>query len=344
MTDIQFFYPLFLYFLLAVFLLYLLNSLIIMNICTEESMNLMYLKYFVSIADTLSFTESSKRLFVSQPTLSHGISSLESELETMLFIRRHHSLELSESGKKLYAIATQIISLVNRAYDEVKPPVEPETSSLRIGFMTDLLPMCFKSVLSPFLQKHPEIKSHLDQNYVIELHNKLKNNKLDIIITRQSSLYDIPIPGSSTINILEDEFCLAIPVGHPAAKYDRLSDLSIFKDNYFVAMNPKHTSPLTDKLIRICSKRNYQPNFLITESLLDMVLAQVSSGAGITITPKSYLTFKDYPHIKVIELDRQEDIINNIVACYMDNNENPSLQLYKEFLTEDPGREKFVIG
>jgi len=306
-------------------------------------MNLTHLKYFVSIADTLSFTESSKRLFVSQPTLSHGINSLESELETRLFIRKHHSLELSASGKKLYEIATQIIDLVNKAYDEVKPSVEAETSSLRIGFMTDLLPMCFKSVLSPFLQKHPEVKSHLDQNYVMELHDKLKNDKLDIIITRESSLYDIPVPGSSTIGILEDEFCLAVPVSHPAAKYDHLSDLSIFKDDFFVAMNPEYTSPLTDKLIRICSNRNYHPNFLTTESLLDMVLAQVSAGVGITITPKSYLIFKNYPNIKIIELDKWGDIINNIVACYLDNNENPSLKLYKDFLEENHRKGKFII-
>ena len=307
-------------------------------------MNLTHLKYFVSIADTLSFTESSRRLFVSQPTLSHGINTLESELETRLFIRRHHSLELSPSGKKLYEIATQIISLVNRAYDEVKPAVEAEASSLRIGFMTDLLPMCFKSVLSPFLQQHPEVKSHLDQNFVLELHDKLKNDKLDIIFTRESSLQDIPVPGSSTISIMEDEFCLAVPVNHPAAKNDRLSDLSVFKDDYFVAMNPEYTSPLTEKLIRICNNRNYQPKFLTTESFLDMVLAQVSSGAGITITPKSYLTFKNYPNIKVIELDKQPDIINSIVACYLNSNENPSLKLFREFLTENHDQKNFTIG
>ena len=307
-------------------------------------MNLTHLKYFVSIANTLSFTESSKSLFVSQPTLSHGINSLESELETRLFIRKHHSLELSESGKKLYELATQMICLESRIYDEVKPVIEAETASLRIGFMTDLLPMCFRSVLSPFLQKYPEIKTNLNQNYVMELHEKLKDDKLDIIITRESSLYDIPVPKSSTIKILDDEFCLAVPVGHPAAKYDILSDLSMFKDDFFVAMNPEHTSPLADKLIRICNNRNYQPKFLTTESLLDMVLAQVSAGVGITITPKSYLAFKNYPNIKIIELDKWGDIVNNIVACFLDSNENPSLKLYREFLEEESNKENFMIG
>ena len=109
-------------------------------------------------------------------------------------------------------------------------------------------------------------------------------------------------------------------------------------------MNPEHTSPLTDKLIRICRNRNYQPNFLTSESLLDMVLAQVSAGVGITITPKSYLKFKNYPNIKVIELDKWGDIVNNIVACYMDCNENPSLQLYKDFLIESRNQMSFSIG
>lgn len=297
-------------------------------------MNLTHLKYFISIADTLSFTESSKRLFVSQPTLSHGINSLETELETKLFIRKHHSLELSPAGEKLYVIASQIIELVNKAYDEVKPALDPDSASLRIGFMTDLLPMCFTTMLSPFLLSNPTIKSHLDQNYVVELHTKLEEEKLDIIITRESSLMDIPVPNSATIMLLEDEFCLAVPINHPAAQFDELDDLSIFKDDFFVAMNPEYTSPLTDKLIRICRNRNYQPKFLTTESMLDIVLAQVSTGVGITITPRSYLAFKNYPNIKIINLSPGDDIINNIVACYLKGNRSPSLKLYKDFLKQ----------
>lgn len=307
-------------------------------------MNLTHLKYFISIADTLSFTESSRRLFVSQPTLSHGINSLETELEVKLFIRRHHSLELSPAGEKLYVIASQIIDLVNRAYDEVKPALDFDNASLRIGFMTDLLPMCFKTMLSPFLQNNPTIKSHLDQNYVVELHNKLEDGKLDIIITRESSLIDIPVPNSATIMLLEDEFCLAVPINHPAARFDEIDDLSMFKDDAFVAMNPEYTSPLTDKLIRICNNRNYQPKFLTTESMLDIVLAQVSAGVGITITPKSYLAFKDYPNIKIINLSKHDDIVNNIVACYLKGNQNPSLKLYKEFLRQSRKEHLIKVG
>ena len=64
-------------------------------------MELRQLKYFVKTAETLNFSEAAKTLFVTQSTLSQQIRQLEQEIDTVLFVRDSHSVQLTESGEQL---------------------------------------------------------------------------------------------------------------------------------------------------------------------------------------------------------------------------------------------------
>ena len=70
-------------------------------------MNLKQLEAFVKVAETKSFSEAAKQLFLTQPTISAHVSALEKELNTCFLIRNTRGVELSENGKELYAYAVQ---------------------------------------------------------------------------------------------------------------------------------------------------------------------------------------------------------------------------------------------
>ena len=63
-------------------------------------MELRQLKYFVKTAETLNFSEAAKALSVTQSTLSQQIRQLEQEIDTVLFVRDSHSVQLTESGER----------------------------------------------------------------------------------------------------------------------------------------------------------------------------------------------------------------------------------------------------
>lgn len=62
-------------------------------------MELRHLKYFVTVAEELSFSRAAVRLDISQPTLSRQIKNLEDELNVVLFLRQSDGLILTEGGK-----------------------------------------------------------------------------------------------------------------------------------------------------------------------------------------------------------------------------------------------------
>ena len=74
-------------------------------------MELRVLQYFVTAAEEKSITKAGKMLHVTQPTISRQIKDLEFELGTPLFIRGHHTLELTEKGKVLQEMAREILLL-----------------------------------------------------------------------------------------------------------------------------------------------------------------------------------------------------------------------------------------
>ena len=74
-------------------------------------MNLKQLEAFVHVAEGGSFSKAAKALFLTQPTISAHVSSLEKELNARLFIRNTKEVNLSEDGKDLYKYAKQIVEL-----------------------------------------------------------------------------------------------------------------------------------------------------------------------------------------------------------------------------------------
>ncbi len=94
----------------------------------------------------------------------------------------------------------------------------------------------------------------------------------DIIITRSSALEDIPVRDSSALVLSKDEFCIVVvPENTELAKRETLSDLSVLKQEIFIALSSERTSPLLGKINRICNARNYYPTIELTDYTLDSV-------------------------------------------------------------------------
>ena len=70
-----------------------------------NDMNLKQLEAFVKVAETKSFSSAAKLLYLTQPTVSAHIASLEKELNACLLVRSTKGVALSEAGKELYAYA-----------------------------------------------------------------------------------------------------------------------------------------------------------------------------------------------------------------------------------------------
>jgi LysR family cyn operon transcriptional activator len=72
-------------------------------------MMLRQLQYFLDLAETEHLTKSANNLFVTQSTISHGITQLEKELGIALFERIGRGLVISQAGIKFKAYASRAL-------------------------------------------------------------------------------------------------------------------------------------------------------------------------------------------------------------------------------------------
>lgn len=80
-------------------------------------MNLLHLRYFAKLAQTLHYTRAAEHLCIAQPSLSHAISQMEAELGVPLFEKVGKSIVLTHYGEQFLACAQQTLMTLDNGVD-----------------------------------------------------------------------------------------------------------------------------------------------------------------------------------------------------------------------------------
>jgi DNA-binding transcriptional LysR family regulator len=91
-------------------------------------MDFRQLRYFVAVAEALSFSEAARRLHVSQPPLSIQIKALEDELGSPLLERSRHHVALTPAGELFLDKARAALANLDEARDVVRQVASGEAA------------------------------------------------------------------------------------------------------------------------------------------------------------------------------------------------------------------------
>jgi DNA-binding transcriptional LysR family regulator len=94
------------------------------------------LRYFVAVAEELSFTRAAARLFIAQPTLSRQIRLLEASLRARLFERDHRTVRLTRAGEILLPQARLLLGQWDEVQGALAEAAAAADMTLRVGFHT----------------------------------------------------------------------------------------------------------------------------------------------------------------------------------------------------------------
>lgn len=145
-------------------------------------MELRQLKYFIGVADTGSFSETSRRQFISQSAISQQIKMLEDELKAQLFIRQHNNVVLTESGTKLYPLAKQVLAHVEECHIRMKELKNLLCGELSIGLTYSLEPY-MRDAMVEFMRLYPKVRLNARYKNLPELLRLLQNEEIDMMLS-----------------------------------------------------------------------------------------------------------------------------------------------------------------
>ncbi len=159
-------------------------------------MNLKQLEAFVQVAEGGSFSKAAKQLYLTQPTISAHISSLEKELNARLFVRNTKEVRLSDDGKELYRYARQMIDLQKKIEERF------ETGK---GESKHLITIAASTIPAQYLL--PKILMKFNERYPKEQVKLIETDSSQVITQIIDHMVDVGFTGT----VLEKKHCKYIP-------------------------------------------------------------------------------------------------------------------------------------
>ncbi|HJB94244.1 MAG TPA: LysR family transcriptional regulator [Candidatus Mediterraneibacter intestinigallinarum] len=246
-------------------------------------MNLKQLEAFVRVAETKSFSTAAKMLFLTQPTVSAHISSLERELNTCLLVRNTKGVALSEAGKELYAYAEQMLELEQKIRERFGLTGRQSGSVLRIAASTIPAQYLLPDIMARFRKEYPEEQLKLfetDSSGVVDM---IRSHKADVGFTGT-----VLEKGSCTyIPFYQDELVILTPA---AEKYRARKDADIAS---WILEEPvilrEEGSGTRKEALRLLAQTGIDITKLNVAAMMEnqeTIKRSVGSGMGISILSK----------------------------------------------------------
>ena len=229
------------------------------------------LECFLAICEAGNFSRASKKLNRTQSAISQKISHLENFLKCKLFIR-NREVVLTPAGEKLLFFATEIFKLQQQMIESLK---EPELSgNLRFGLPEDFATVYLSGILSEFIQKHPMIKPHIECDLTLNLLEKFKKGKFDLVLLKLDNRDFV----SDGITIWKEKL---VWVGKDGYTNDLIK-----ADTLNLVLSPK-PCVYRSRALESLKKHNLKWDIVYSSQSYISSMAAVKAGIGITVLPKN---------------------------------------------------------
>lgn len=139
-------------------------------------------KVFYHVAKTLSFSEASKELFISQSAVSQSIKVLEKRLGQKLFIRSTKKVRLTKEGEILFSHVEPAINLISLGETRILESKSLGGGQLSIGASDTICRYYLKPFLKEFHGRYPNVHIKVVNGTSLKCVEYLKNGVADLIV------------------------------------------------------------------------------------------------------------------------------------------------------------------
>lgn len=261
-------------------------------------MELRHLRYFVALAEELSFTRAARRLHVSQPPLSLQIAQLEQELGVRLFQRTSRRVELTLAGRTYLAEARAVLDRVVQAGARARAIGRGDAGHIDIGLSGSHFLGPLPGLIAAHAKSHPDVSVALHEMPPALQLQALRDRRIDLSVSR-TPVNDTVL--SSTL-LWKDPVVVALPAGHALARRRQLG-LADLRTEAFVMLRTD-SSAHAQYIHDACVQAGFSPCVAQWVLELPAVLSLVAAGLGVALVPASLAEL--YPErVRRVRLGRE---------------------------------------
>ena len=246
-------------------------------------MELRHLRYFITVAEELSFSKAALKLHTAQPSLSQQIKDLEDDIGVQLFHRTKRKVELTEEGLVFLEQARLTLTQADKAITMARQVAAAKVQYLKIGFVPSAEIRIFPYILPRLRVKLPKLQIRTLNLKESDQIAELKKGDLDIIFINQEFQNEV----FASQLILKEPLVFMLPKQHPLAQLteipvEQLNGLAI------TVLSQKLSQPLFDTITQYIEQRQIQFQTISETNSIAESIQTVHSGQSCAILP-SYM-------------------------------------------------------
>lgn len=289
-------------------------------------MELRHLRYFVAVAEDLSFTKAAAKLHLAQPSLTRQIHNLEEELGVRLLNRSKSQVTLTQEGRSFLTDARRILALATESVLAVQRLSRGEVGQLNISYLSNFDFELLPETLKAFRFSFPHVALNLFDMTPAEQLRALEARKIDV------GFVGLPPPETATAirweSIAQQRTVVVLPAKHPLTRKRQLK-LSELENLFFVGMSEKTHPGFREWLNRTCQVAGFTPRVLQDAELDAALMTFVAEGLGVTLAREH---LKRLPHPGVAFRPLTPALKSDYCIAWNRSNDSQALQQFIEII------------
>lgn len=292
-------------------------------------MNFQQLKYFISAARHLNFSETAKEFYMTQPAISHQIADLEKELGNQLFIRSAKGVALTKAGEMFLEDARQMLEMETKSKNRLQALAGTDFYQLTIGYLASPCKYFLPEAIHRFRQEYPQVNIDLIRMDAMQVLKSMDQGQYDIYF---SLLEDIQHKRDYECRkIHADNYCLVCRNDHPCLNNLKLDYAKIAAEP-FLMLDSTRAAYMTKQISQVCRDLGFVPRVRKTFQTMEEVLFAAEAGLGITFLPNK---IKEYMKANLVYIP----LDSGSAACGMGvswqrQKDNPAVEWFMEKLIQ----------
>lgn len=248
-------------------------------------MTIIQLEYLLAVANCGSFSQAAEHCFVTQPSLSMQIKSLEEELGVILLDRSKKPVVPTEAGEVVLEQVRETLSAFNYIREAVSELKGETAGKLHLGVIPTIAPYLMHRFIPTFVKRYPKVELEISEMKTADIVEALKRDRLDAALVAGGTCGE----GIQEHDLFDDRFHLYVSPENPLYERSniRIEDIDL-KDLVILSRG----NCLRDQIIELCQAKRQMPSHFSFESgSLETLMRIVDCTQSVTVIPEMCIDF-----------------------------------------------------
>lgn len=270
---------------------------------------------FIEVVECKNFSKAAEKLYLTQPTVSAHIHSLEKEINTQLIKRTTKEFEITEAGKRFYKYGINILKIRNKILEDF---VDDKKKNLKLGASSGITFGDLPEIIYRFNKENPKIKFEIISSDSMDIIDKVQDGTVEVGLVGTK----IELQNLKYTKFTQDNLVLVAPKNkYYTELFKKKITKEILLNEPFLVREKDSATKLETKSFLRQFDINMEDLYIVASMNNPIsILETVKRGMGLTLISNKILKiYKDESNLLTVPIERKSNTRDFYIVTLKEN-------------------------